>query len=146
MAYVFHGPPARGIRLPPRPWNSRGMGDLNSWWCTVFSTAAQRSNPTGWCAQYLPAAPALPAGSTSPGVPVGYSDQTLTGAVPDNTSGATTVPVPYSPVYSEVPTSECDWTAANPLDVTTWCAGDWAIALGLVVGAVLVMKGLGGRR
>jgi hypothetical protein len=117
---------------------------LGAQFCTMLGLTS------GWCAQFNPPTPpAFPA----PSGPLTLTQMTVPGAyTPEDSELATqAATVAQSQQFLQnvvMPgvTAPCDWTAAVLTDVTTWCAGNWAIvAVGIVAVALATMPTKGGR-
>jgi hypothetical protein len=119
----------------------RGVGDLSDFLCSVgILTPGSATCSAASAAQSAAlGTPTLAPGSVSPGLPVGYNPET--GLIADNTSGATQVN-PYSPDLTGYPTT------TSPTDLASSLASipGWAWAVGLTLGAVVLMNAFGGRR
>lgn len=124
-------------------WSTKNGGPMFD---LVFGT------PCTMCPSRQPiAAPALPSGSTSPGLPVGYDPNSGTIDPGINPSGST-IANPYAPNYPSVPgygtnldSRGCDLSAQSWFDTSTWCQSRW-IEAGLGGLALILFVGLMIRR
>ena len=123
----------------------RGMGQVG--WFSDFMCSTGLLTPGSATCQAASAAqaaalppPVLAPGSVSPGLPVGYNPET--GLISDNTGGATQVN-PYSVDLTGYPS-----TASSGGGVVNSLSGipGWAWAVGLTLGAVVMLNAFGGRR
>jgi hypothetical protein len=172
MAYVFQPRVKMPISLPPRPWQRRGMGQSTScgWFANWICSGGKVDSVFGTACNSCPAGAAiLPPGSPSSGstvaggLPAGYDPSTGLITPPATyTAGdlpTLSPPAPYEVSYPSNPGTNpaapgqggsvytnCDWTAADWTDPTTWCGLNWAVAGVGLLGLVAFLYGMGGRR
>ena len=111
---------------------STGLLTPNSATCSAASAAQSAALPP----------PVLAPGSISPGLPVGYDPNT--GLISENTGGATQVN-PYSVDLTGYPNVVSTGTGAGLVSSLAGVPG-WAWAVGVTLGAVVLLNAFGGRR